>query len=834
MPGSSQQINPVFAISQFDEVYLPSVNRQTFEKLDSKTLYRTKLKDLLHKQQHLFVIIGLDSGLLANYLLDTELPAGSKYLFVELDPVLGLLDIDIPQRLAHRLQVMSLSEFTERISTDNNEIYIAKNAVSLHKSMGAELAYQQDYLLLAAEVEKLLQHEAFDHQIGFTQKIFVKRQLQNLADDRHPAALLRNQFTGHRCIVLAGGPSLDSHIDWVKSHQQDMVIFAVSRLSKQLIEKGITPHIVVSVDPQQMSMEVSKDLLKLTNQTIFINSNHVTPSLIGQWRGKSAYLGARYPWGDEDDAQDNIETMGPTVTNAAIHLAVEMGFSEILLSGVDFCYSPTGFSHTQGSIEAKIGPSLSSMGEWVETYSGHQAETPIQLLHAMQSLAEQTQNLQNCTIYNLSKDAAKIEGIAYRSHLSFSFEAADIDVFAKLHSLIPHTTPDDIRRDLNVCVSNIKATHKKLLAIAKLAKEAIKCNQSLRTKLANPQGSQSQVGNLKQRIESIEQEINDKYSRQARFLKFFGYGEFARFLNPAATDEWQQDKMLDMTEAYYKAFEENCHVLADMVHDCELILDARKSELQVPTQLNTLESFWLNNLEPGRVYVWLDRHAAISGDLTEEDKACIVRLQRAFESEMSQGSQGISAIAKKANSLSGVQQKLIMLYRHQNSAALNHMVKLLEPLSKGEPEAHRLYRLAQTYVYQLENKSQEALDSLLSIPEKDRTETELREIVVLSLSLQKLDQASEVLSQLLSYSDEYAPQYAQVLKLQRQWQAAVNVYVDYLEKYPGDVPTWIKLGQFMVELNEPDAAITSFRNALQADPDNAIASHYLKQLMALD
>lgn len=830
MPGSSQEINPVFAISQFDEVYLPSVNRQTFEKLDSKTLYRAKLKDLLQKQQHLHIIIGLDSGLLANYLLDAELPVGSKYLFVELDPVLRLLNIDIPQQLSHKLQVMSLSEFTERISTDNNDIYIAKNAVSLHKSLGAELGYLQDYLLLAAEVEKRIQHETFNHEIGTTQKIFVKRQLQNLADNRHPASLLRNQFTGHRCIVLAGGPSLDCHIDWVKSHQQDLVIFAVSRLSKQLIEKGITPHIVVSVDPQQMSMEVSKDLLKLTDQTIFINSNHVTPSLIAQWRGKSAYLGPRYPWGDDDGSQDNIETMGPTVTNAAIHLAVEMGFSEILLSGVDFCYSPSGFSHTQGSIEAKIGPSLSGLGEWVETYAGHQAETPIQLLHAMRSLAEQTKNLQDCAIYNLSKDAAKIEGIAYRNHLSFSFESTVINAFAKLNSLIPHTTQENIKRDLCVCVSNIKATHTKLLAISKLSKEAIKCNQSLRVTLANSPISQTQASNLKQRIESIEKELNEKYSKLSWFLKFFGYGEFIRFLNPAATDEWHQDKMLDMTDAYYRAFEENSQMLAKMVNDCELILHARESELQGLSQLQKLEAFWLSNLEPGRVNIWLDRHTEILNDLTDEDRGCIARLKKAFENEMSQGSKGIAAVATKASSLSGVQQKLIILYRYRNSAALNHMVKLLDPLRTKEADAHRLYCLAQSYVYQLENKQEQALDSLICIPNKDRTETELREIVVLSLSLQKLAQASEVLSQLLSYSDEYAPLYAQVLKLQRKWQAAVNAYVDYLEKYPGDGPTWIKLGQLLMELNEPHAAITSFSNALQADPGNAVAKQYLSEL----
>jgi tetratricopeptide (TPR) repeat protein len=839
MIRSTQEINPVFTISQFDEVYLPSINRQTFEKVDSKTLYRAKMKDLLEKQQHLFIILGLDSGLLANYLLDTELPTGSKYLFVELDSVLELLGVDIPTSLAHKVQVMSLSEFKKMISTDNNEIYITKDAFSLRKSIGAEMAYQQDYLLLWAEVDKLVQHENFIQKIGFSQKLFVQRQLQNVAENVHPASLLRNQFSGQRCIVLGGGPSLDKHMDWLKSHQDNLVVFTVSRLSKQLIAKGITPHIVVSVDPQQMSMEVSKELLNLPQKTIFINSNHVTPGLIGQWRGKSAYLGTRYPWDTgaiAEENEENIDTWGPTVTNAAIHLAVEMGFGEILLCGVDFCYSSSGYSHTQGSIEAKIGPSLSTLGEWVETYTGKLAETPIQLLHAIDSLTEQAKQLSDCRIYNLSPDAAKIEGIPYRNIDSFKFTPHEHEPFDKLHQLIPDYSQDAHEQDLAICIKTVTANRQNLVTILKLAEEAIECNQTLRLAHENKQSSRgtiARVDMLKQRIETIEQTINDNYPKLARFIKFFGFREFSDFLNPASTDEWSQEQLFTMTESYYKAFTVNCESMIALLNDCEALLLAREAELRHPAPLEELEKFWINNLEPGRVHIWRDRIGALS-ELNDKEKQIISRLLQAFERAMSQDSVGITASAKRANSLTGVLPKLVLLYRHNNRAALAQTVGLLMPLMEQNKEAHRLYCLGQNYLHQLDGQPEAALCSLLQIPDEERTETEMREIIGLALSLQKLDLASELLGKILSYSDEYAPQYAQVLKLQRQWQPALNVYLDYLDKYPGDVPVWLKLGQFMIEIGERDAAITAFSHALQAEPDNRIATHYLEQLRAID
>lgn len=830
---TKQQINPVFNVSQFDEVYLPSINRQTFEKIDSATLYRAKLKDLMEIKQHLFIIIGLDSGLLANYLLDASLPSGSKYIFVELDAVLELLDIDIPEHLSNKIQVMSFDEFKERITIDNNEIYITKDAISLHKSFGAKYAFQEEYLLLNAEVDKLIQHETFNQKIGFTQKIFFKRQLQNLAEDYHPASLLRNQFIGQRCIVLAGGPSLDENIDWIKAHQGQLFIFAVSRLSTLLIEKGITPHIVISVDPQQMNMDVSKDMLRLTAKTIFVNSNHVTPSLISQWRHKSVYLGSRYPWGDEEKEQ-NIETIGPTVTNATIHLAVEMGFTEILLSGVDFCYSSSGYSHTQSSIEAQIGPSLSTLGEWVETYAGQQAETPIQLLHAMHSLAEQAKNVSVCHIYNLSLNAAKIDGINYRNCDSFDFQPQSQCAFDTLHKLIPDADSETLTRDLTLCSRTIAATKKQFNAITRLAREAEDTNRKLKQSNAKPELQQTQANRLRQRMETIEKNINDKYPKLAKFIKFFGYAEFSRFLNPASTDEWDIDTILSMTAIYYQALAANSEYLSTLCTECDYLLASRLSELKIPPPVSALKTFWLQNLEPGRVLVWQDRNPFTKASLPPVDAAAIAYLEQAFEQSMLQEGTDITNVAKRANSLTGVQQKLVLLYRHKNRAALAQTVNLIKHLINQDREAERLYYLGQNYLHQIDNRMDAALNSLLSIAEDSRTETELREIVILSLSLQRLDLASEMLNKILAYSDEYAPQYAQLLKLQRQWQGAINVYLDYLEKYPGDVPTWLKLGQLMMELNERDAAITSFSNALQQQPDNPIAAHYLTQLSSKD
>lgn len=80
--------------------------------------------------------------------------------------------------------------------------------------------------------------------------------------------------------------------------------------------------------------------------------------------------------------------------------------------------------------------------------------------------------------------------------------------------------------------------------------------------------------------------------------------------------------------------------------------------------------------------------------------------------------------------------------------------------------------------------------------------------------------------------DEYIPQYAHILKLQGKHQDSINLYLDYLEKYPNDISTWIKFGLFMIDINQFANAETAFNQVLQADPDNRVAHEYINWLQS--
>lgn len=276
-----------FAISRFNEYYLPSVNRNTFEGIDSRTFYDRKFGTLFNQKDKLNIIIGMDSGLLANYILELKegIPDGSKFVFIELSTILPLLLIDIPSKLRSKLVIIDESGLDELFKQDDIKLFIAKGEYWLIPSSSVSSRHIDDYNTLLNTVESRLQNEYFDNSVNFTQKIFVRTQLENIADNHTQAKELRNTHRQMTCIVIAGGPSLDDAIQWIKENQNSLYVIAVSRIAGKLARFGINVDIVVCVDPQDFSFDVSRGMFELNEESLLVHSYHVNPKVLSQWQG---------------------------------------------------------------------------------------------------------------------------------------------------------------------------------------------------------------------------------------------------------------------------------------------------------------------------------------------------------------------------------------------------------------------------------------------------------------------------------------------------------------------------------------------------------------------
>ncbi|MGI2259533.1 6-hydroxymethylpterin diphosphokinase MptE-like protein [Shewanella sp. GXUN23E] len=798
-----------FDVSPFGETFLPAVNRRQFDNQNSGKIFAQQFASL-SQEETLYIIIGMDSGLLANYVLDKPIPSGSKYIFVELDYLLPLFNMDIPDALQDNVKVITQEQLADTLTSEGNDIFLIKNQYQLHPSLGAKTAYIDDYQLLKNQCRKVLEKAVFNAHVNLNQNVFVHKQLINIADNRYPVSSLNGYFDNKDCILVGGGPSLDLHIEWLKEHQRNLYIFAVSRAASQLQQAGIHVDFVVSVDPQDLSFLVSKEMLELPNSTIFINADHAAPALVGQWHGSQFYSGQKLPW----ETENNIETAGPTVSNAALWIAGQLKFHRILLLGVDLCWSPSGVSHASGSQEGQLGPDITKIGVWVKTNTGDNAETTVQLAEAITSFGEQVRNLTNCQVINLSGQAAQIPGVSHVPPLQLTVENIDnkFEVLAAIRAKFPNTNS---KQALTKLKTQIRSIATKYRFIAKQAKHALSIASKSRA-------NQTELDN-------IEAELNRHNQTLMQFLKFFGYTHFSHFLTTRDSRDWSKQQIQKLNQAYYKAMANSADALIVLFEESVAHVEARLEELASTPDWIKLQEDWLKYHQSKRLEFMLNQHHHFIDELQNEHPDILKRL-REHQAERKQVVYQNDQKQKMTRwNLDVAPTKIHLLYQDHNTLGLEQMIYALDNFQISD-EAKQLSARAKSYLYEINGEYQQAFDVLATLPEPWRSEIENKQMVLMAIKTGQWAAAATGLRQLAPHSDEYLPQLAQVLKIRRDYAGALETWLEYLNKHPSDSANWCRLGEMLLQLEQYQDALSIYQQALQADQDNLLARQYVAEL----
>ena len=168
------------------------------------------------------------------------------------------------------------------------------------------------------------------------------RNLRALTEESDAASLV-GLFAGQPATIVGAGPSLDANIEQVRhACGSGALTIALSTAARPLIDAGISPHILVSVDPGEVASRHLRELavgqdtwlvcegstlvcgLELfAGRTFFfqVSNHHPWPWLSGLGLGK----GSLKAWGG--------------VMSCAFDLAVKMGCTPIIFAGADLAYT---------------------------------------------------------------------------------------------------------------------------------------------------------------------------------------------------------------------------------------------------------------------------------------------------------------------------------------------------------------------------------------------------------------------------------------------------------------------------------------------------------------
>jgi hypothetical protein len=825
-PSPSLETEPsphVFVQNNFGDRYLYTVNRAAFEKLGASAAFEACFGKDLFQEDKLYVIIGTDSGLLIRFIIRKGIPAGSRYLFIELPAVLDTLKRaeiigDLPPECACVTFDVWLRQARE---FKINEYYYIAN-VALYRSLGAQDAYLPEYTELAWQIDEQvtqLRWEVINH-LG--QESFITCQLANLAENLLPASLLKDKFRGRTAVLLAGGPSLDERLSWVEAHRTKLAVLAVSRVSRRLQQVGIVPDLVFSVDPTELSFDVSKEILEFSEEVTLIHANHVTPLLLGQWRGAKFYLGTLLPWKSSLNPK-SLPHPGPTVTNTALAVAHALGFTKIVLGGVDLCFSPEGYTHAKGSNEQLAGPRFDLTSLQVETNDGQLANTTHDFACAIHTLAHQLKTItaQGTEIINPSGRSAKIEGIVYRPIDEIALPRSDLDVQDVIAQTVRPITPGLRREHLRKTLNEVNNAIYRIEGIKQLASEALECN----AKMYGEDGLIRDVAQ-KSRSDKIEKELNRKYKHFSRLTKIFGIRDFLKITRPFEREEMDAETAKALGNTYYEVYCDGADRLLKQLKRARERLEARQEEEKADPDLTVLFDRWQTDRQYRRARMWLAAHPSAAERLSPIQRSEFERFEHLYLETLQNTETRHLRRAKSHSDLAAARKRARILFSKRETQELgNLLAALAEHPNTIEAEPYR--QLATGYLAQLNEDYETALNAYHEIiqgMESPLLEDALLQIALISLEIDHLDNAKSAFECLAQLSPTYLPQYAELLRISGYPMEAIGAYSDYLLKFQDDVYVQIKLAKLYCDLGSREAAKLMLDHIIAKNPTSESAA----------
>jgi hypothetical protein len=158
---------------------------------------------------------------------------------------------------------------------------------------------------------------------------------------------LRDRFAGKPAIVVSAGPSLRKNKHLLKDAAGRAVLIAVQTTLQPLLDMGVEPHFVTSLDYHEISTRFYENLPKQI-RTELVAEPKATSRIFDMNPGPLTLLGNDYAEGLLREMKVSKATLpaGATVAHLAYYLAEHMGCDPVIFVGQDLgfsdglCYSP--------------------------------------------------------------------------------------------------------------------------------------------------------------------------------------------------------------------------------------------------------------------------------------------------------------------------------------------------------------------------------------------------------------------------------------------------------------------------------------------------------------
>ncbi|ASJ74921.1 6-hydroxymethylpterin diphosphokinase MptE-like protein [Granulosicoccus antarcticus] len=788
-------MNYYYEENTWGERFIPDLNRTVFQNASAASYFENELDFDLLEPNKLTIIVGSDSGLLYKYLCSQPIPASSRIIIIEPADVFEIVNEECQQWLSTQAPqtaepVVSLhlvENLDSEVLNDSDTAFFFAGKIQQTQAKCATQDYQNIYYPLYREVREILATRAHVLQNRYSIKLYVEQQMNNCIDNHTPMRAQPDFGKDRVAVIMGGGPSLDDQLDWIVHNRSKIFLIAVSRICGKLHKLHLIPDMVVAVDSHPVTYAAAK-MGTHWEHVPLASSYHVAHELLKQWRGPHYFLGYRYPWEAMNrEPTDTVESVGPTVGHSAIVLAERLGFSTILLAGIDLCLNASGGSHAQGTPEAELLKLPGTYEARVTTYAGNQAGIPLGFYRGIDSLNTigQEINQHSDKLFNLNIDAAKIPSIKYLNAKNVT---------------LPESKPRfDTSEYAELTTDQLSALAKKLMGhkrefekIKDIASKAKACIDQIYGKNGKPPNPE-----YHQRLDALEARLNKVSSYAIDTVRYFMAPEFAQLRKPSGFDAMEEDDMELWVRQYYKITHRGARYFQQALESSLETIELRKAEQSSTPDIDYLIKKWTDVKTPGRVSIFRENLLEYATDdqiilLQQSDSAYFQSLLTKDEVHEKLVVHNYGTIRKTMQSLRYLRDKKCVSDLQSYYEKLKDMEwpygtiasfikgNLAEINAENELSIEQYQKVIDNCGEQL-NAGDETLESIGTLIEESLTN-----LTRIYLDQQDGDSAASTLGTLCEITPQYIPSYANLLNLLGNYESAVELLEIYLANFKHD------------------------------------------------
>lgn len=217
-----------------------------------------------------------------------------------------------------------------------------------------DMLFEESYKIFLTEIKNSMTTSKVE--INTTIKLSEKyienlfKNLIYLINSSTVSELKKTLPTDLPAIVVAAGPSLKENIEELKKAKGKAVIFACDRVLDFLLDSGVEPDFVITIDPMKLREHFSlRNDVSIPLICTIVANNEILRNHIGQKIFCTSNAFADEIYNLVNKKATNV-TISGSVAIVAYSTCVDLGFKRIILVGQDLAYSGD-VSHADGTVD---------------------------------------------------------------------------------------------------------------------------------------------------------------------------------------------------------------------------------------------------------------------------------------------------------------------------------------------------------------------------------------------------------------------------------------------------------------------------------------------------